>query len=410
MSRRTASFLIATACILHGWYAWQWSTSPLNAPRAFVTLPRPALSSNSEPRFLQEFISPPLEQGITHVASLCELPDGSLAAAWYSGSKEAAPDVVVHFSVRNPQEPAAWSPPRVIADPASASREMSRLVRKVGNPLIFTDSADRLWLVYVTMPFGGWSGSSLNVKISRDRGATWTNSQRLALSPFFNISELVRNNPIPLQNGGFCLPIYHECMTDFPEMLRIREDPSSGKILWKKEKMTGTRGLIQPSVTVHDATHATAFFRSTSGPNLVAASNTDDAGSTWTEPVFLDLPNPNSALSTVPLPGGKILVAFNDGPRNRENLSLAVSQDRGAHWTRIASLEDAPGQEFSYPYMIRDRMGDTHLAYTWCRKRIRHAAFNDAWIEARMLKSQGSAPLNQDRSSLHTQQRFIQGY
>ncbi|GAF94110.1 unnamed protein product, partial [marine sediment metagenome] len=72
----------------------------------------------------------------------------------------------------------------------------------------------------------------------------------------------------------------------------------------------------------------------------------------------------------------------------RENLRLAVSADRGATWTRIATLEEDPARRFSYPYLIRTRDGLIHAVYTHRGTRIKHVAFNEAWIEKCLSREQ----------------------
>jgi hypothetical protein len=84
---------------------------------------------------------------------------------------------------------------------------------------------------------------------------------------------------------------------------------------------------------------------------------------------------------------GRILLAFNDSKQARANLRLAISYDSGANWRRIAEIENTPGQEFSYPYMIRSLDGRIHLVYTWRRKRIKHVVFNENWINAQIEKA-----------------------
>jgi predicted neuraminidase len=254
----------------------------------------------------------------------------------------------------------------------------------VGNPILFPGAGGRLWLVYVTITVGGWSGSSLNIKWSDDGGITWTESQRLTLSPFLNVSELVRNRPLPMAGGGFAVPIYHECLGDFPEILWLRPAPNEPDIHFKKSRMTGGSSFIQPSIAALEPSLAMAFYRCRSDEKAIGRAVTTDAGLTWSGPQLLSLPNPDSALDTLLLSNQRILMVFNDSPVNRENLRLAVSFDRGRRWTRIATLENAPGGKFSYPYMIRTQDGRIHLVYTWNRKRIRHIIFNEAWIDAQI--------------------------
>src|SRR3974390_3281469 len=54
--------------------------------------------TSTTPFFQEEFINPDFSLPMSHVASICELRDGRLAAAWYSGSREGAPDVAILLS------------------------------------------------------------------------------------------------------------------------------------------------------------------------------------------------------------------------------------------------------------------------------------------------------------------------
>ena len=120
------------------------------------------------------------------------LGEGRLAAVWCGGSREGAGDVAVWFATRGPLDNNPWSAPRPIVTRDSAAQETFRYVRKLGNALLIPEKGDRLSLLYVSVGVGGWSGSSLNLKQSVDGGRTWSRSRRLGLSPFFNVSELRR--------------------------------------------------------------------------------------------------------------------------------------------------------------------------------------------------------------------------
>ncbi|MCF8145060.1 MAG: exo-alpha-sialidase [Deltaproteobacteria bacterium] len=383
MNRR----LVITLCLitlgLYAWPAYEWVSSGNRDRGTFTAAPVSSSSPSAAPFMIREFISPDSGTGMVHVGSICELPRGGLAAAWYGGTREGARDVAVFLSLKGPED-ASWSRPKTIMDRASASRDLSRYVKKVGNPLLFSGPGERLWLIYVTIAVGGWSGSSLNVTWSDDNGATWTRSRRLTLSPFFNISELVRNRPLSMSNGGFAVPIYHEFLGYFPEMLWLQPPLKGPEIHFTKSRMTGGQRFIQPSVVALGPFAARAFYRSRAHEKAIGTAATEDAGASWSEPRPLSLPNPDSGLDALLLSDQRILLAFNDSTVNRENLRLAVSDDQGRRWTRIATLDSAPKGEFSYPYMIRTQDGRIHLVYTWNRKRIRHIVLNAAWIDARM--------------------------
>ena len=169
-----------------------WQDKQTLAQRTFV-LPAAGRVVDAPPHFTTELIPPDPLVPSAHVSSVCETPDGKLRVAWYGGTHEGARDVNIYWSTRAPGEDQAWSMPQVLVSRASALQELRRPVKKVGNAMMFADSAGQLRLIYVTVSIGGWSTSSLNVKTSRDGGQTWLPSQRLTLSPFFNLSELVKN-------------------------------------------------------------------------------------------------------------------------------------------------------------------------------------------------------------------------
>lgn len=386
MNRRLVIILILATLFLYAWPMSGWLSTLGREPATFATYAPSTPVVDEKPFMVEEFINPDPGTGMVHVGSICELPDGRLTAAWYGGTREGAKDVAIFLAIKDPGHLTRWSKPKRVVDRISASRELYRYIKKVGNPIIFAGSGDDLWLVYVTISAGGWSGSSLNAKVSSDAGVTWNNSRRLTLSPFFNISELVRNKPLPLSSGGFALPIYHECLGYFPEILWLQSGREDGAIAFRKSRMTGGQSFIQPSVVAYGPSLATAFYRCRTDEKAVGVAVTKNAGISWSEPQTLKLPNPDSAVDAILLSDHRILLAFNDSVQNRENLRLAVSNDRGSDWARIATLESTQGKKYSYPYMIRSQDGLIHLIYTWHRKRIKHVVFNEAWINAQMKR------------------------
>ena len=370
--------LILSAIVLHG---LPWLQSTLRGPHLPPTfeLPSRTASADALPVFTEELIGPEGLWPSYHVASIAELPGGRLAAIWYAGSREGATDVAICFATHDP-EASTWSRPRPILTPALAEHELGRAIRKVGNPVIFSDATGKLWLLYVTITVGGWSGSSLNLTTSDDAGQSWTPSRRLALSPFFNLSELVRNRPAPLSGGGWAVPIYHELYGKFAEVLWLRT--TGTELLATKSRINGGRSGFQPTLAPLTTNTALVFLRDCSPRKRISVARTDDAGRSWSAPDALDLPNPGSGLASLRLADGRVLLAFNDAPFGRSNLRLAASEDDGRTWKRLATLADEPRAEFSYPYLLQTRDGTIHLVYTWKRKGIKHVAFNAAWLDA----------------------------
>jgi predicted neuraminidase len=265
----------------------------------------------------------------------------------------------------------------------SAQRETGRYVKKVGNALLFGDERGRLHLLYVSIALGGWSGSALNYKQSGDEGKTWTDSQPLMLSPFYNRSTLVKNGPAPLTDGGWAVPIYHELLGKFSEILWFQADAGPPV----KTRVTGGASHFQPSLTALSPTSALLFNRAISRVRKVHVARTADAGRTWSVPEPLPLLNPDSGLDALRLRDGRLLLAYNDLPKFRENLTLALSADGGTNWTRVAVIEQQAGEEFSYPFLFQSRTGEVHLTYTWKRREIKHVTMTVSWIDQQMKEA-----------------------
>lgn len=352
---------------------------PANLPETpSVTTSAPVGAVPSAPTSRESMLPNP--QPSAHAATLAELPNGHVAAAWFAGSREGAGDVAIHFSTFDGQQ---WQAPRSILTRKQAQRDAGRLVRKLGNPLLATDATGKLHLWFVSVGYGGWAGSAINHTTSADGGQTWSRSERLVTSPFWNLSTLVRTPPLALADdvgggGGFGLPIYHEFAAKRAEWLRL---DAAGRVL-DKARIPASQKALQPAVAVLDARRAVAMMRDAGPANRIRLSVTADAGQTWQDARPTPLPNPNAAIALLRLADGRLLLAWNPQAANRNKLALSTSSDEGTSWSAPRLVENAAGgEEFSYPALLQSRDGTLHLAYTWQRKTIKHLAFSPAWLE-----------------------------
>lgn len=315
-----------------------------------------------------------------HASTVVELKGGGLRAAWFGGAREGAPDVAIWTSR---YDGGIWS------KPVEAVREKDV---PTWNPVLFHTKDGRLWLYYKAgKDTGSWSGLRM---WSADEGKTWSKPEQMPAG----LLGPIRAKPLVLANGtvvsGSSVEAYKtwavwiERSVDNAETWKkvgpmvvtegqdkaeppYPEPPMDSVELRKKDH--GPRsfeGIIQPSVVRMGGKHLRFYARSKTLAAKVVVADSFDDGVTWSKTHFIDVPNNNSGLDVVALKDGRVVMIFNDTPRGRSPLNLAVSRD-GEHFRVFATLEEGAG-EYSYPALIQDANGDLDMTYTWHRTAIKH--------------------------------------
>ena len=332
-----------------------------------------------------EFIYPPAT--VTpecHASSVVALRNGDLLATWFGGLHERAPDVAIYMARFHA---GAWSKPVEVAREALDGKPTP-----TWNPVLFHAHDGTLWLYYKAGPSPAeWTATRMR---SKDEGATWSAKERLTdgvLGP-------IRAKPLVLDDGvivsgssnegkGGWRVFIERSIDDGRTWSRIgpltvakeqdaaekpypEPDMSSPELRAKDKGPRGYSGIIQPSVVSLGGKHLRFYARSKTLASKVVASDSNDEGLTWSAPRFLDVPSNNSGLDVVALKDGREVMIFNDTPRGRSPLNLAVSAD-GEHFRVFATLEQGAG-EYSYPAIIQAASGDLEMTYTWHRTTIKH--------------------------------------
>ncbi|MEY1661322.1 exo-alpha-sialidase [Isoalcanivorax beigongshangi] len=356
----------------------------------------------------------------THASSLVELPDGRLRGFWFAGSREGAADVSIHSAVFDPNS-GEWGPEHVLLTREQVSQGLGRHVRKLGNVVPTVDADGRLRLYMVVVSFGGWGASRLAVAESDGDGSQWRISDGLVTSPFLNLSTLVKAPPIRYADGTIGLPVYHEFIGKYGEVLRLDE---YNRIL-SRSRIGKLRESLQPLVLVDSPQQAVSFLRNArnSRPGILWRSDTDDGGESWTPLFDGQLPNPGSAVGGVSLGDGHWLLVVNNNAVERDDLYIMETRDRGQSWSSLQAVHDDAGlrdddidadsfralvidrlsrfragpvtgeqyqrvltatehnncrhdgcrSQFDYPYVVRASNGDVHILYSWKKTLIAHA-------------------------------------
>jgi predicted neuraminidase len=103
-----------------------------------------------------EEIFPVVPQHV-HGATIVELPNSDLLAAWFQGSGERWADDVAIMGARRKAGTAVWSRPFLMADTPGFPDI---------NPILFLDAHDRFWLMWYTVIANQWETSLLKYRLS----------------------------------------------------------------------------------------------------------------------------------------------------------------------------------------------------------------------------------------------------
>lgn len=348
-----------------------------------------------------------------HSASLAELPNGDLLAAFYGGTATGADDCCIYTSRKRRASDGTfeegWSEPVKIVDGVLNDS----VTKACYNPVLYqVPGGDLLLFFKLGKNVCDWSGYLMR---SSDNGATWYGNRDLIVADHGvaqdSLLGATKNKPIVLPAGFRC--------ADGTVLQKNRIlAPSS------KETATGTKDAVgqwrcyieysenyghswnitkpvpqdnkhfhtvQPTLLVHSNGRIQMLCR-TAKPsdknNLkyarIATSFSEDGGLTWSQMQLIDdLPNNNSGIDAVTLADGTFALAYNpfgcvdwretegaDMPL-RNPLCIATSED-GLEWKHFATLESSPVGQYSYPAIILGTDGTLHCIYSWRGERIKY--------------------------------------
>jgi hypothetical protein len=103
-----------------------------------------------------------------HAGDLLVMPEGhpwSLMAFWFSGSREAAPDVQI-ASAHLVRDSESWSPARY----ALGRQDLGFGTTRLGNPVSWLDNKGQAHLFVVATGLGGWAAARRPRRRRRRRG------------------------------------------------------------------------------------------------------------------------------------------------------------------------------------------------------------------------------------------------
>ncbi len=318
----------------------------------------------------RSLIPMPPDTPSAHASALATLPGEGMIAFWWAGSRESGPNVKVYAARWSGSQ---WSDAWEVASRDSLAKALGFGVRRIGNPVAWTDRRGVVHLYVVATGLGGWAASRIAHLSSSDQGATFTVRRLLPLSPMFNTSALVRTSPVGLTDGGWWLPAYFEMGIKYPMMISF---DAEGEPKWFS-RIGARTSTLQPTIASVSASEVRAWMRDASEEKRVQQALSHDGGQTWEDLPALEMANDNTSLAAVRRTSGKFVMLHNHiAPSGsaRSTLRLSMSND-ARNWERVVDIANGQaGDEFSYPTL--QQVGqELHVAYTWQRKAIAHHRF-----------------------------------
>jgi predicted neuraminidase len=208
---------------------------------------------------------------------------------------------------------------------------------------------------------------------------------------------MTRAHPFLLDGKRLILPLYHDGFSF--SLMAFSDD---GGTTWQTSRPLIGAGNIQPSIAAaRDGALYTLMRDNGPPPQRLQQSWSHDRGETWEPVTDSPLPNPGAGSEIIRLRNGRWALVNNDTEKGRHSLVVMLSDDDGRTWKWQRHLERDPAGadagSYHYPSLIQARDGFLHASYSFhlnrrslpkdvdgdpAAKSIKHARFNEAWVEA----------------------------
>lgn len=293
-----------------------------------------------------------------HAPFAAVLPDGRLAAAWFSYEGPGELDgSQIRYAVLDGAS-ATWGSPRLLVGGSGS-----------GNPVLLPEADGRLTLLYTQTP-GFWAlGQPRQREITPD-GLPLGPSSPIVGEPGLNI----RSRPLRLADGGLLLGAYSE-ISYSPVFLQ--RSPSGRWSTAARLDVFGAQA-IQPVVLARRDGSLFGAFRPTGEDRRIQFRNGSADGQCWSSAASGLFPNPLSSVDAMVLAGGAWLLAFNDVDSGRTRLAVSLSDDEGRTWSVPEVLVDE--RNAAYPSLAQTPDGVIHMLWSEDRQAIGHLRFTEPWL------------------------------
>lgn len=316
---------------------------------------------------------------------------GRIFAAWsVSGPKNSDGKIVGAYS---DDDGRSWSEPVTVLDTP---------VQFDGDPCLIVDGKRLLVYGSSVIPPNKINKSQIWMAASDDDGVTWSIPEEIETRFKYFVGK--RHIGLRLKDGTLVMPASYDIWaeTGTPAKTEGEMDLKAGVMLskdggrvWRPyidlhlfaPKVTpySTGGVVEPAIV--ELASGELYMLLRTGTEWLYESRSKDGGKTWSEPSRGKLRGHNTPASIWRLDQkpAEIIAVWNNSPRNRYPLSVAISADGGRTWSKPKDIARSDGPQISYPGITQAKDG-TFVA-VWQRqltdgrgREIQFARFNRAWV------------------------------
>ncbi|AGH52162.1 TPA: exo-alpha-sialidase [Legionella pneumophila] len=336
-------------------------------------------NTNANPVYIREKL--PMPKGIkkAHSATLTKVDDSHLLAMYFAGSREGGPDVKIYSSIYDIHRN-KWSTPKIVLTREKLRKNSHQLIRKLGNPVIYNQNG-KLHLFVVATAFAGWAASKIYHFESLDKGKSFNYKATLYLSPFFNLSTLIRASPLPLVDGGFFLPAYHELESKYPLMLRFDKKGSYTESI----QINHIGGQLQPSIIPLSSLNCLAGFRNANKTDhWMRIQYCQEGGLSWLDPQKTNIKNMNNSINLFNF-NSEVFLVHNRTHKNniKGQLVLSRMENSTGIFSYLFTLDtgEINNKSVTYPSTLVDR-GYVDIIYDKNANEVIHIRFNKYYLDS----------------------------
>lgn len=354
----------------------------------------PAQKTNTEPFFEAATVRSPSVKGeINAYPVSARTASGKIFTAWsVSGPKNNDGKIVGSTSADGGR---TWgSPVKAMDIPGQFD----------GDPSIIIDGKRILVIASTVVPPNKINKSEVWLAVSEDDGNSWSDPTEIDTGFKYFVGK--RHIGLKLKDGTLVMPASYDIWAEkgTPARTEGEMDLKSGVMLSKDGGKTwsphinlhlfvpkvtpfSTGGVVEPAIV--ELATGDLYMLLRTGTEYLYESRSSDAGKTWSSPVQSPLLGHNTPASLWRLDGNsrEIIAIWNNSPRNRFPLSVAISADGGKTWSKPRDVAKSEKLQISYPGITQDT--DGNFVAVWQEqlpdgngRSIRSARFNRAWVLA----------------------------